>query len=453
MVYSFLKYLFRIAVKAFFRNKKVLGIENIPNSGPLLIVANHPSTFMDPIVIATVIPGEVNFIAKAEAFKSKFAQWLLPRFNMIPVYRKQYDPSLMHKNKDTFRKVFDLLQSGGNVLIFPEGISITDRKLKEIKTGAARMALGAEEERDFRLNCRIVPVGLTYSDPHKFQSDLVIRIGEPIEVRNYHDMYLSDEVQASKALTEEIRLCIESLVVDIQDEAVDVFVSRVETIYKAKLLHEMGCSDRMIDKGLEVSKMITERIHYFMEQQPQRVEETKQKIDHYFQMMERLNLEDRIIRGTDRKLPVMLQALFWVFYFVIGFPLFVFGAINNYLPYKIPYQIARLMKAEPQFVGAIMMVSGTFIFLLFYLVQIILMQHYFQDGMLTIAYAVLLPISGLFAFRYWRRFIHIRKRWYYFSLFLRRSRLIASMLVLREQILEDLERGRNEYDKLKGNIR
>ena len=190
-----------------------------------------------------------------------------------------------------------------------------------------------------------------------------------------------------------------------------------------------------------------------MEQQPQRVEETKQKIDHYFQMMERLNLEDRIIRGTDRKLPVMLQALFWVFYFVIGFPLFVFGAINNYLPYKIPYQIARLMKAEPQFVGAIMMVSGTFIFLLFYLVQIILMQHYFQDGMLTIAYAVLLPISGLFAFRYWRRFIHIRKRWYYFSLFLRRSRLIASMLVLREQILEDLERGRNEYDKLKGNIR
>ena len=151
MIYSFLKLLFRITVKAFFKHQETINIEHIPVKGPVILVANHPSTFMDPIIIATKVPREVSFIAKSTAFKSKFTSWILPKFNMIPVFRAQDDPSQMHKNQQTFEKVFQLLERNGCILIFPEGISLTERKLKEIKTGAARMALGAEARNNFSL--------------------------------------------------------------------------------------------------------------------------------------------------------------------------------------------------------------------------------------------------------------------------------------------------------------
>src|SRR6185312_12766048 len=111
MLYQFcLKFLMRITIRAFFRNKQVLGLDNIPDKGPLILVANHPSTFMDPIVIAASIKRKVYFLGKAEIFNSVFAKWLFPKFNVIPVYRAQDDPSQLHKNKETFFKCFEHLE-------------------------------------------------------------------------------------------------------------------------------------------------------------------------------------------------------------------------------------------------------------------------------------------------------------------------------------------------------
>src|SRR5687768_5715739 len=126
MLYSILRFLMQITVRVFFRSITIRNKAVFPENGPLLVLANHPSTFMDPIVIATLLNREVYFLAKGELFKSGFAKWLLPKFNMIPVYRKQDDPSLMNKNQDTFNNCFEHLEKGGAILMFPEGISITE---------------------------------------------------------------------------------------------------------------------------------------------------------------------------------------------------------------------------------------------------------------------------------------------------------------------------------------
>jgi 1-acyl-sn-glycerol-3-phosphate acyltransferase len=146
----------------FFRSITIRNKELIPSQGPLLVLANYPSTFMDPIVIATILNRKVFFLAKGELFKSSFTKWLLPKFNMIPVYRKQDDPTLMNKNDDTFKKCFEHLEKGGAILMFPEGISITERKLKPIKTGATRIVLGAEARNIFELGVQIINIGLNY---------------------------------------------------------------------------------------------------------------------------------------------------------------------------------------------------------------------------------------------------------------------------------------------------
>lgn len=447
MIYAFLKLLFKATVRLFFRNYEVKEAQQIPAQGPLLVVSNHPSTFMDPIVIATTVSREVHFIAKAEAFKTRIAKRLLPLFNMIPVYRKQDDPSLMHKNQDTFIRVFELLERNGCVLIFPEGVSLSDRKLKEIKTGAARMALGVEARNNFTLGVKILPVGLTYTDQHRFQSDLLVRIGDPISTSDFAELYRINEKKAAQQLTEEIRQRIESLVIDIQNQEVDVFVKKVESVYKSQLLHDMGFSSRIPEHDFVVTKMISERIHYFIENEPERVQQTREKIDRYERTLNRLHIEDHIVRGNRRRVPVVLTFLITALYFILGFPLFVFGALNNFIPYKLPYQLARKMKADPQFVGAIMMVSGTFIFLFFYIFQVVLVQHFFNDVRISLVYLLLLPVSGIFAYRYWKNFVTVRRKWVFVSLFLRRNRLAAELIGLRTEIIADLEKGRKDYEK------
>ena len=155
MLISILKFLMQLTTKGFFKTISVRNKEMIPEKGPLMILANHPSTFMDPIVITTILKRDVYYLAKGELFKNNFANWILPKLNMIPVYRKQDDPNQMEKNKDTFKKCFEHLEKGGAILMFPEGTSITERKLRPIKTGAARIVLGAEERNNFNLGVAI----------------------------------------------------------------------------------------------------------------------------------------------------------------------------------------------------------------------------------------------------------------------------------------------------------
>ena len=182
----------RTTVRIFFRSIIIRNQESIPEKGPLLVLANHPSTFLDPIVIASLLDRKVFFLAKGELFKSKFAKWFFPKLRMIPVYRKQDDPSQMSKNQDTFKKCFEHLEKGGAILMFPEGISITERKLRPIKTGAARIVLGAEANNDFSLNSSIVTIGLNYANPHRFNRDLFINIDNPIHVADYKKEYEAD---------------------------------------------------------------------------------------------------------------------------------------------------------------------------------------------------------------------------------------------------------------------
>ena len=71
MLIAVLKFLMKLTTIGFFKKITVRNKEIIPKDGPLMILANHPSTFMDPIVISTILKREVFYLAKGELFKSK----------------------------------------------------------------------------------------------------------------------------------------------------------------------------------------------------------------------------------------------------------------------------------------------------------------------------------------------------------------------------------------------
>ncbi|HEX5149877.1 MAG TPA: hypothetical protein VFW07_00430 [Parafilimonas sp.] len=76
------------------------------------------------------------------------------------------------------------------------------------------------------------------------------------------------------------------------------------------------------------------------------------------------------------------------------------------------------------------------------------MQYFFHHVLLTIAYAIALPLTGFFAWFYAKRFNNLRGRWMIFSLFHRKTALIASILNMRQHIIDELEKGRKEYAEM-----
>ncbi|MBN8696316.1 MAG: 1-acyl-sn-glycerol-3-phosphate acyltransferase [Bacteroidetes bacterium] len=445
MLYNLLKFLMRITTKIFFRSITIRNKEIVPSQGPLMVLANHPSTFMDPIVVATILNRKVYFLAKGELFKTAFTRWLLPKFNMIPVYRKQDDPSLMNKNEETFNKCFEHLEKGGVILMFPEGISITERKLKPIKTGAARIVLGAEARNNFQLNVKIINIGLNYEDPHKFNKDVFININPAIEAKKYQEEYKNDPIKAVQELTTDITKELERLVIDIEDTKTDALVKDIEQLYKYKLSKELGIHEDDKSKEFLITKNIIETVNYYKLIQPKRVEDMKTRLKNYFDNLAKIGLSDKDISNNANNGSFFLENIRSLITIIAGFPLYLYGLINNFLPFEIPGFIARKTTKSIEFRGAIGMVGGMFTFLIFHTLQIFFVWKYTHLQWLTALYAISLPISGLFTYWYYHTVLEIKNKWALMMIFYKKSVFIANLISEREQIISEFDAAKNEY--------
>lgn len=445
MLYGILKLLMQGTTRVFFRSITIKNKDVIPDTGPVIILANHPSTFMDPIVVASVINREVYFLGKGELFRGGLAKWLLPKLNIIPVYRKQDDPTQMSKNADTFNKCFEHLEKGGAILIFPEGISITERKLKPIKTGAARIALGAEAKNNFKLGVKIINIGLNYDNPHKFNRDLFINVHNPIEAPHYQEAYHQNDFKAAEEITEEIRKQMERIVISIEDERTDELVRNIEILYKHQLKKARGVANNDTIADFSITQNILKAVRYYSETEPAFVELMRSRIKHYFQQLDEMHLEDESISRNRSHKSFLRNNIQSLLFLIIGFPLYLYGLINNILPFELPGFLAGKIAKSKDFRGAIGMVLGMFTFIIFYVTQIYLVHNYFQHTLFTIAYALSLPLSGFFCYYYWHSFDKIRAKWLLVSMFFRKSTVIAGIIAERERIISEFEKKRNDF--------
>ncbi|CAN5427728.1 hypothetical protein BH09BAC5_BH09BAC5_02520 [soil metagenome] len=453
MLYGILRLLFRITFKVFFRNTFKNHAEHIPADGPLIICANHPGAFLDPIVIASVINRKVFFLAKGSVFKGGFAKWFLPKLNMVPVYRAQDDPTQMDKNEQTFIRCYEHLGNGGTILIFPEGISITERKLRPVKTGAARIALGAEAKYGNKLGVKIACVGLNYENPHCFQKDVYISYSEPINVSDYMEKYKSEGFAAAEELTEEIRKRLEEQMIHTSDEGTDRLVADIERLYKNDLLKEQGIGKEDKEGAFELSKRIVLTVNFFKDREPKRVEHISSEIRNYFQKIGELGISDKLIKGSvkeSRWWKNMKEFLFIIF----GFPFFLYGIVHNYLCFFLADLLSRKLVKQIEYKGAIGAATGMLLYLIFYIFLGVYSWKFLHvhslfnhPGFEWLAYFISVPATGLFAWYYYRNLRFINKRWVMMSLFYRESNLVAELIQERNKLIKELEQAIVDRDK------
>ena len=167
--------LLRFAMRVYFRRVEVDGIENVPRDTPVIFVLNHPNALVDPAFLLCLAPRRVSFLAKAPLFKIPVLGFLVRAMDSLPVYRHQDEGQDVSRNRETFAVASELLSRGGTIGICPEGVSHNEPGLRPIKTGAARIALGAVSTGNVQ-GLKIIPAGLYYTSKTTFRSAALLQI-------------------------------------------------------------------------------------------------------------------------------------------------------------------------------------------------------------------------------------------------------------------------------------
>ncbi|MDF1673805.1 MAG: lysophospholipid acyltransferase family protein [Vicingaceae bacterium] len=442
MIYRLLKTISKLALKVYFREIHIEGKDQLPKEGPFLIVANHPSSFLDPVSIAVNIKPKISFLAKGIMFKNKIIASILRGLNMVPVYRAQDDPKMVNKNTEVFKSCYKKLKEKGVIMIFPEGTSEMERRLRKIKTGAARIALGAEKEYDYSLNLKIVPVGLNYTKSSRFRSEVFVNFGEPIKASDYFEAYKKDEIGTAKNLTEKIENDIRSLMIAVDKEENDELVERIESIYKTSLKNKTPNENEIVN-DLKASQAIVEAVSYFQKTKPEVYDTMANKIDRYFLKLRRVKLSDKSLDNSTKKPNGFSNMIKASIALILGFPFWLFGFIASYIPYKLPRIVALKLTDSEAFYGALLMSLGTLFFIIFYSLEIFGFWILTQNPLFTILFGILLVLSGFFTIYYAR---NARRLYFNFKLYSRKH-FINELINERISLINAFDQLRTQYLK------
>ena len=136
---NFLKFWVRLALRIFCPRVNIANQQYLYSKGPLLLVANHPNSFLDAVIIGAFYQRKIHFLARGDVFQNPIFGYLLRSIGMIPVFRAREGKEHLHRNSHTFQESVDIIKEGGAVLIFIEGICLNTHEIQPFKKGASRI--------------------------------------------------------------------------------------------------------------------------------------------------------------------------------------------------------------------------------------------------------------------------------------------------------------------------
>ncbi|MAW65477.1 MAG: hypothetical protein CMD18_04700 [Flavobacteriales bacterium] len=448
MIYKLFELLLKVSVRIYFKNKVITGRSNIPKGKPVLFVANHPGAFLDPIVIGSYAGRSLYYIARGESFQNKFSAWFFKKIHMIPVYRKEETPELTHKNKAIFGACYEHFENGRSLMIFPEGTSKIEYRLRKVKSGASRIVLGAESKNNFELGITIIPIGITYSNPMNFRTDVQVNFGKPIAVQSYQKAYKEDSFIAAKLLTKDIEQAIKEEMLLIENRENDEVFDQLQKLYFEEMINRFKTPNLTENEKLELKNSLVKAIEYFRKSAPDLSHKLQQLLKEYFSKMIDIEFKHpefnkRLVCGK----PSIITNFIGLF---TGLPLFLLGFVSNYGPYRISGVLTDNFSQRDDFTGGLRLVIGTFSFLISYLLFGLILIQFFS-GLLTLISVFLIPFLGMFSLGYARIFSALKSELFYRKMIATDNYSFKKLLELREEIIQELEKARLLYNESKIN--
>ncbi len=207
VLYPCTQILMEAVVRVYFRRLETISRDRFPAHGAVLVVANHPAAWTDVLVLDVAFHRELHFLAHEALFHPWIRGLFLKLFESLPVRYRHEGPLAAVRNRETFDRCHTLFRRGAAIAMFPEGMSGSDRGLRPLKTGAARLVLehiAAGDEAPV-----LIPVAIHYEDRTRFRARVDVAVGAPI-LNAGAGVSAGDPDAAMHALTGEISNALEA---------------------------------------------------------------------------------------------------------------------------------------------------------------------------------------------------------------------------------------------------
>ena len=216
MLYYVIKIFIQLYNRVYFKRMYISGEEHIPKAKPALIAANHPNGFLDGTIVTSLTKKATLIFVRGDVFKKAWSNRVLRSLKLIPIFRVrdgEVRESVVQNNR-SYDQLYDLFQKDQHVMIFPEGDSAPEKRLRTLRKGTARIVNDMEGRNDKQLTVAVVPLGINYSFYQGFGKELFLNFQEPIFLNDFREEGKSDS-HAMNMFTRALHTRLKELVVHV----------------------------------------------------------------------------------------------------------------------------------------------------------------------------------------------------------------------------------------------
>lgn len=343
ILYRLLKVYTRTALKFYFRKWQIRFLSPLPE-GPVLLVSNHQNAFLDALLVVCGSRRNPWFLTRANIFNNPATRRLIHFLKMTPVYRFRDGFGSLRKNDEVVDNCVKLFQQGECVLVFAEGNHDDHWTLRAMQKGFARIAWAAEERSNWKMDLKIVPVGIQYESVAKdFRSRVLLTFGHAIPVKSLIPPGAT-QAEAINGMMERLSIELEKLILHIEPGTYEEKVRYLERHrrYHADLADQLH-ADKKILQGYKAEDV------------------------------------------ASRKKPAPLSK-WWS-------PVFIYSFVNHILPWAVIQWVLKKKVTDAQFISSIRFAVGMVVVPLAYLIQAAVCYELSGSWPLTLGYFISLPLS------------------------------------------------------------
>ena len=433
MLYKVIKSIVSIGVRSYYREIRIENAYYLDQEGPCIIIANHPNTLMDAFMVGYANKKRVFFMAKATFFNTPLKRKLLHELGMIPVNRQSDKAIQGVNNKDSFEACYRLLESGETLVIFPEGTSYMERRLREIKTGTARIALEVEKRNQGKIGLQVIPIGLNYVEGSSYRGRVLINVGKPIPVADLWQEYAENPGAGAKILTERFRVELSRVFVNMDDASRELLVEEIDKLFVTRYSNQEEVAD-----NVAFMRQVQERLDGFSVIAPWKNEKIEVETRRIWRELNSWGIQPDFLDRSYRKSMFVRQAFQSGLFLLLTIPFFLYGFIHHVIPYYLIGVLVPRISKDVEYHAPLAILLGLILYPLDYLGFGILGNKVFGfPWWLNLIYIATLPLFGLFAHFFLRYIRHNNSKWR-FHRFARDKSEIVSQLKSDRKALKEL---------------
>ena len=436
MGYRAVRGVIRLLLWLFYRRIDLVGAERIPPRGPLLVAANHHNSVVDAMLVLGMFPRRVTVLANAPLFRHPLIGPFLRIMGAVPVHRRAEAGDDPRKNDTMFTTVIAALRAGGAILIFPEGRTQPRPTLLPLRTGAARILLGAEAGGQ-RYGTVLLPVGLVFERPGIFRdASAIVTVGKPVAIDDCVAEHASAPEAAGRRLTERLAEALRAEIIEAEDQhTVELLVVLEGVVRRA------GGLPALADPGESLAwrRQVMQAARQLATRAPDRVADFRRRLERYRERLEETGLSDEEL-GRPYTVGVVLR---WVVTntasLAMSLPLAIVGMVVHAVPYHLTGVVVRRLRATAEEEATDKMAIGLVLYPACWAVESWLAWR--RAGGLGLAVLLMLFVpSGLVALAWRARLARAARQARAFMRLVADRRLLEDLVAERDALARDVAR-------------